>query len=65
MGARLSAESLLYAVLNDILDLSRIEARKLTLEPREFDLLAVLQQVGMTMAIGAEQKGLALTFDGD
>jgi PAS domain S-box-containing protein len=63
-AARMSAEALLV-VLNDILDYSRLEARQLRLKHADFDLLAVLENVGMMMALAAEQKGLPLTFDVD
>jgi PAS domain S-box-containing protein len=56
-----SAESLL-ALLNDILDLSRIEAGKLTLEDLEFDLAALLDASMRAMSLCARGKGLALTW---
>ena len=57
--ARGCAETLL-TMINDILDFSRIEAEKLTLERREFDLRAVLDGVLDTLAAQAGQKGLEL-----
>src|SRR5579871_220730 len=60
--ARTSAESLL-ALLNDILDLSKIEAGRLTLEPVEFSFRECLEQAVATLAIIAKRKGLQLTFD--
>jgi two-component system, sensor histidine kinase and response regulator len=60
--ARVSAESLL-AVLNDILDLSKIEAGKLELESIDFDLRDNLETAVKTFAIPAHQKGLELTCD--
>jgi signal transduction histidine kinase len=57
--ARGCAETLL-TVINDILDFSRIEAEKLTLERREFDLRAVLDGMLDTLAAQAGQKGLEL-----
>jgi signal transduction histidine kinase/HPt (histidine-containing phosphotransfer) domain-containing protein len=63
-GARMSAEALL-TVLNDVLDYSRLEARQLQPKHVDFDLLAVLENVGLMMAITAAQKGLPLTFDVD
>src|ERR1035437_3522370 len=59
---RLSAESLL-AVLNDILDLSKIEAGKLELESIDFDVRDNLETAVKTFAIPAHQKGLELACD--
>ena len=55
-----AAESLLD-LLNDILDFSKIEAGTLALEPVDFDLAAVLDDVVRTLAVPAEPKGLRLT----
>ena len=55
-----SGESLL-ALLNDILDLSRIEAGKLTLELVDFDPAEVARGVCSLLAEGARRKGLRLT----
>jgi len=54
-----SAEHLLL-VINDILDLSKIEARKLELEQRDFDLIRALSSTVRTLNIQASKKGLAL-----
>jgi PAS domain S-box-containing protein len=54
---RNSGESLL-AILNDILDLSKIEAGKLELETMEFDLFALLDEVAAMPAMRAQEKGL-------
>lgn len=56
---RQSGESLL-AILNDVLDLSKIEAGKLEIEKAEFDLAELLRGVRATFAATAEMKGLAL-----
>jgi len=55
-----SGESLL-ALLNDILDLSRIEAGRLTLELIDFDPADVARGVCSLLAEGARRKGLHLT----
>ncbi len=60
--ARASAESLL-TVINDILDLSKIEAGKLDLDPIEFDLSDSLKGVMKTFGVMAQQKGIELIFD--
>jgi PAS domain S-box-containing protein len=54
-----SGESLL-AIINDILDYSKIEARKLVLEKRDFDLAALLRQSVELLALKAHEKGLDL-----
>ncbi len=56
-----SARTLLN-IINDILDLSRIEAGKLELERSEFALWEVLEQVGTLNAVAAADKGLELLF---
>ena len=63
-AAASSAESLL-ALLEDILDLSRIEAGKLRLEPQDFEIRNLLESVMMVMAHGAAQKGLGLHLEVD
>ncbi len=60
--ARKSAEALL-ALLNDILDLSKIEANRLELNPIEFSLRQCFREAVATLAINAEQKGIHLTSD--
>ncbi len=62
--AYVSARSLLD-ILNDILDLSQIEAGKLKFEFREFNLAKVLQQLLDIVKIRVEQKKIktSLKFD--
>ncbi|MBY0525277.1 MAG: PAS domain S-box protein [Gemmataceae bacterium] len=55
-----SAESLL-SVINDLLDLSRIEAGKLVLDPQPFDLHAELGQTVKLLGEPAQRRGLELT----
>ena len=52
-----SAESLLV-VINDILDVSKISAGRLTVESHSFDYVELLRQVAGLLSIQAEQKGL-------
>jgi len=59
---RSSADSLL-AVINDLLDYSKIEAGKLELERVEMDLRAHVEEVATTMALQAAAKGLELVVD--
>ncbi len=58
---RASAESLL-GLLNDILDLSKIEARKLTLESVDFDLAEVIDESAASLDVRAREKGLKLSY---
>lgn len=50
----------MLALVNDLLDLSRIEARKLELESVDFDLRAELDLVLEPLALEARSKGLCL-----
>ena len=59
--ARSSAETLML-LLNDILDLSRIEAGKLPIEHVPFDPAALVQGCIETLAISAHAKGLQVDF---
>jgi signal transduction histidine kinase/DNA-binding response OmpR family regulator len=54
-----SGETLLY-LINDILDLSRIEAGKVTLESADFDLHAAIEDSLELLAEQAHRKGLEL-----
>lgn len=56
---RSSGESLL-SLLNDVLDLSKIEAGKLTLETIDYDLVKVINTVAAQNQALAANKGLAL-----
>jgi signal transduction histidine kinase/CheY-like chemotaxis protein len=55
-----SAESLL-ALLNDILDYSKLEDGRLTLEQHEFDLLELVEGVVTLFAPACEQKGISIS----
>ena len=57
-----SAESLLI-IINDVLDLSKIEAGQLALEPTTFDLRRLLTQALELFAANAGQKNLGLRLD--
>lgn len=54
-----SCQSLLD-IINDILDYSKIEARKLELETIDFDLQSFLDDFAAAMAVPAQAKGLEL-----
>ncbi|MCC5955275.1 MAG: PAS-domain containing protein [Natronohydrobacter sp.] len=55
----------LLALLNDILDLARVESGKLTLEARVFDLGALLDRVESLHLANAQAKGINLTVAHD
>jgi len=59
---RQSGEALL-AILNDVLDLSKIEAGKLTLESIDFDLGEVIQGAYQAFTALANKKGLSFSLD--
>ena len=54
---RSSADHLL-GVINDILDLSKLEAGRMTLAPEDFDLSATLDNLGQMVGHSAVRKGL-------
>lgn len=59
-----SGESLM-TVLNDVLDISKIEAGRLDLEIAPFDILDTGRRVAMLWNEAAATKGLVLTYDAD
>ena len=60
-----AAHSLLH-LLNDILDLSKVEAGKMELEETPFDLADLLEEVRSTLDIGlAQEKGVEILVEMD
>ena len=59
---RVSADSLL-ALINDLLDIARIESRSLALEQIAFSVPDLIAEVVSMMAVKAGEKGLSLTAD--
>jgi signal transduction histidine kinase/FixJ family two-component response regulator len=55
----------LLTLINDILDLSKIEARKMELHPVELHFPSFIQGVVEICQIKAEQKGIAFTYEPD
>jgi len=51
----------LVHLLNDILDLSKVEADKIELEPSEFDLQTMISDAINLMSLQAREKGVKLT----
>ena len=58
-----SAAEHLLSVINDILDLTRIEAGKVTMEQSVFSLESILNQVHALMKVQASLKGLSLVAE--
>jgi PAS domain S-box-containing protein len=52
----------MMALIDDILDLARIEARKITLEPVDFDPRRTVEDAVQTLRAQADDKGLALVW---
>ncbi len=61
---RFSADSLM-GILNNILDLSKIEAGELVFESRSFDLLELLQGLQQTFQFKVRDKPVSVVFDFD
>ncbi len=61
---RSSGEALLV-IINDILDYSKIEAGRLTLNPEPFDLERTMHEVAMLLQPRARAKGIDLMIDFD
>ncbi|MBT1063355.1 response regulator [Bowmanella sp. Y26] len=57
-----SAGDSLLTILNDILDLSKIDSDKVELEAAPFDFNQVLQEVGFSFASVAKQKGIDFRY---
>ncbi len=51
----------LLSLLNNILDLSKIEAKKMDLENLDFNLRMAIEDIADMVAVGAQDKGLELT----
>ncbi|WAF83316.1 CHASE domain-containing protein [Metapseudomonas otitidis] len=54
----------LLGIINDILDIAKIEAGEMRLESRPFSLRQVLQELGELFSPQAEAKGLGFTLEG-
>ncbi|MGO9804524.1 MAG: two-component regulator propeller domain-containing protein [Steroidobacteraceae bacterium] len=61
-GIHRSADSLL-AIVDDVLDLSKIEAGRLQLDPVDGDLIEVIEQTAEVLAPRAAGKGIELLID--
>lgn len=56
---KVSTDSLLD-VINDVLDISKIESGHIEIEKIEFDLWELIESIGITLSAKASQKGLEL-----
>lgn len=63
LGIVLDASRHLLALINDVLDISKVEAGELSLARERFDLRALLERVSAAFAPQAERRGLALRLD--
>jgi PAS domain S-box-containing protein len=59
----MTAARSLLRLINDVLDFSKIDAGKLTLEQRPFPLDSVLAEVSDILAVQVSEKGLEMRFD--
>eukprot|EP00899_Mesostigma_viride_P004678 jgi/Mesvir1/14210/Mv09661-RA.1 len=64
MQVKLSASALLQ-IVNDLLDLSKIESRKMTLEKKPFSLLATLENVCRLFGVTCASKKVELALELD
>lgn len=60
-----SSAQFLLSLLNDILDMSKIESRKMNLETAPFDLEALLARLKDMFALQFEKKQIRFTIDAD
>jgi PAS domain S-box-containing protein len=58
-----SSGTALMSIINDILDLSKIEAEKLSLNPEPTDLKQLLKELYQLFSLSAQEKALELTFN--
>jgi signal transduction histidine kinase/CheY-like chemotaxis protein len=55
----------LLSLINDVLDLAKIESGKMTFYPTDFDLYALLELIEEMLALKAESKGLQFIVERD
>lgn len=58
-----SAGENLLNIINDILDISKVEAGQIQLETTDFNLNEMIEKICEVMAIRAHEKGLELTYN--
>jgi len=65
VGIILRSGEHLLSLINQVLDLSKIEAGRTTINEKSFDLYRMLDDLEDMFALKAEEKGLQLLFDRD
>jgi PAS domain S-box-containing protein len=63
VGTIRSSAQALVAIINDILDMSKLEVGKMVLHPVPFDLRACVEQTVLLLGPQARSKGLSLDLD--
>ncbi len=63
LAAVLESGEMLLTLVNDLLDLSRVEAGRLALQPVDFALAPFLERIRLLVALRAEQRGLRLVVE--
>lgn len=53
----------LLKLINDVLDMSRIEAGRIVLEQRPFEIMALMRDLQALMAVRTQEKSLVLQFE--
>jgi len=53
----------LLALINDVIDVSKVEAEKIKLDIEEFDLSRVMQEIKDSFAVAVNEKGLKLSLE--
>jgi PAS domain S-box-containing protein len=59
----LSSGNLLLSLLNDILDLSKIEAGKMEISPQPVNVFSVLEEIKMLFSDKANKKGISIILE--
>ena len=54
----------LLKLINNVLDISKIEAGRMDLKPQDFDLQGLIQTLGMMFELQCREKGLAWQLEG-
>ena len=60
-----TASKHLLSIVNNVLDMSKIEASELSLEEKEFSLVSVINMVESILMVKAEEKGLTFNIEID
>jgi signal transduction histidine kinase len=55
----------LLTMINDILDLSKIEAGRIEIEENPFDLVALLEEISVMIQSRAAEKGLSFVLEAE